>query len=203
MSSTKKGGSASTASGVDERTETYKSATTEATSTTRFGDDVYSYTRVSKISKGFFDNDDLALRHYDEAKDTFTALEAAYKRLLLQVEASKQERRYEVNFIYMITQNILKMPFIVLVYKFRRNGDFHPLKLKFLSLYFHVTIILFCYFTVRLPNTWLILLNLWLFFKTPITQGNYVAGAENSLPRTREVWLLNWLSQIQNMNIRK
>ena len=111
MSSMKKGESASTASGVDERTETYKSATTEATSTTRFGDDVYSYTRVSKISKGFFDNDDLALRHYDEAKDTFTALEAAYKRLLLQVEASKQERRYEVNFIYMITQNILKMPF--------------------------------------------------------------------------------------------
>lgn len=103
----KKGESASTASGVDERTETYKSATTEATSTTRFGDDVYSYTRVSKISKGFFDNDDLALRHYDEAKDTFTALEAAYKRLLLQVEASKQERRYEVNFIYMP----LKMPF--------------------------------------------------------------------------------------------
>lgn len=100
MSSVKKGESASTASGVDERTETYKSATTEATSTTRFGDDVYSYTRVSKISKGFFDNDDLALRHYDEAKDTFTALEAAYKRLLLQVEASKQERRYEVNFIY-------------------------------------------------------------------------------------------------------
>ena len=111
MSSMKKGESASTASGVDERTETYKSATTEATSTTRFGDDVYSYTRVSKISKGFFDNDDLALRHYDEAKDTFTALEAAYKRLLLQVEASKQERRYEVNFIYTITQNILKMPF--------------------------------------------------------------------------------------------
>lgn len=111
MSSTKKGESVSTASGVDERTETYKSATTEATSTTRFGDDVYSYTRVSKISKGFFDNDDLALRHYDEAKDTFTALEAAYKRLLLQVEASKQERRYEVNLIYMITLNILKMPF--------------------------------------------------------------------------------------------
>lgn len=111
MSSMKKGESASTASGVDERTETYKSASTEATSTTRFGDDVYSYTRVSKISKGFFDNDDLALRHYDEAKDTFTALEAAYKRLLLQVEASKQERRYEVNFIYMIAQNILKTPF--------------------------------------------------------------------------------------------
>lgn len=110
MSSMKKGESASTASGVDERTETYKSATTEATSTTRFGDDVYSYTRVSKISKGFFDNDDLALRHYDEAKDTFTALEAAYKRLLLQVEASKQERRYEVNFFIWLLKTFWRCP---------------------------------------------------------------------------------------------
>lgn len=94
MSTTKKG-----ASGADERAESYKSDTTETTSRTKFGDDVYSYTRVSKISQGFFDNDDLALRHYDEAKDTFTALEAAYKRLLLQVEATKEERRFEVNFI--------------------------------------------------------------------------------------------------------
>lgn len=95
--STKKGQSFSTS--VSEQTESYKSDTTEASSKTKLGDDVYSYTRVSKISKGFFDNDDLALRHYDEAKDTFTALEAAYKRLLLQVEATKEERRYEVNFI--------------------------------------------------------------------------------------------------------
>ena len=93
--STKKG-AFSSASGATERTETYKSDTTETTSKTKLGDDVYSYTRVSKISRGFFDNDDLALRHYDEAKDTFTALEAAYKRLLLQVEAMKDERRYEV-----------------------------------------------------------------------------------------------------------
>lgn len=99
--STKKAGesSFSSASDAGERTETYKSSTTEATSKTKLGDDVYSYTRVSRISQGFFDNDDLALRHYDEAKDTFTALEAAYKRLLLQVEAMKDERRYEVNFI--------------------------------------------------------------------------------------------------------
>ena len=100
--SSKKGESFSSVSDADERTETYKSDTTETTSKTKFGDDVFSYTRVSKISQGFFDNDDLALRHYDEAKDTFTALEAAYKRLLLQVEASKEERRYEVSFI-MIT----------------------------------------------------------------------------------------------------
>lgn len=85
-------------SGTDERTETYQSNTTAITAQTELGDDVFSYTRVSKISQGFFDNDDLALRHYDEAKDTFTALEAAYKRLLLQVETSKQERRFEVNF---------------------------------------------------------------------------------------------------------
>lgn len=98
--STKKAGesSFSSVSGAGERTETYKSDTTEASSKTKLGDDVYSYTRVSRISQGFFDNDDLALRHYDEAKDTFTALEAAYKRLLLQVEAMKDERRYEVNF---------------------------------------------------------------------------------------------------------
>lgn len=89
----------SSVSGDGERTETYKSDTTETTTKTKLGDDVFSYTRVSKISQGFFDNDDLALRHYDEAKDTFTALEAAYKRLLLQVEASKEERRFEVNFV--------------------------------------------------------------------------------------------------------
>ena len=100
MSTTKKGASSfSNVSGAGERTESYKSDTTEATSKTKLGDDVYSYTRVSSISQGFFDNDDLALRHYDEAKDTFTALEAAYKRLLLQVEASKEERRFEVNCI--------------------------------------------------------------------------------------------------------
>ena len=96
MSSTK---DVSSVSGAGERTETYKSDTTETTTRTKLGDDVFSYTRVSKISQGFFDNDDLALRHYDEAKDTFTALEAAYKRLLLQVEASKEERRFEVNFV--------------------------------------------------------------------------------------------------------
>lgn len=97
--SSKKGESFSTASGADqERTETYKSDIAETTSKTKLGDDVFSYTRVSRISQGFFDNDDLALRHYDEAKDTFTALEAAYKRLLLQVEATKEERRYEVSF---------------------------------------------------------------------------------------------------------
>lgn len=85
-------------SGTDERTETYQSNTTEITAQTELGDNVFSYTRVSNISQGFFDNDDLALRRYDEAKDTFTALEAAYKRLLLQVETSKQERRLEVSF---------------------------------------------------------------------------------------------------------
>lgn len=85
-------------SGTDERTETYQSNTTQITAQTELGDNVFSYTRVSNISQGFFDNDDLALRRYDEAKDTFTALEAAYKRLLLQVESSKQERRLEVSF---------------------------------------------------------------------------------------------------------
>lgn len=99
--STKKGASSfSSVSGAGERTESCKSDTAETTSKTKFGDDVYSYTRVSRISQGFFDNDDLALRHYDEAKDTFTALEAAYKRLLLQVEATKEERRFEVNCNY-------------------------------------------------------------------------------------------------------
>lgn len=104
--STKEGESSfSSMSGASERTETYKSDTTEASSKTKFGDDVYSYTRVSRISQGFFDNDDLALRHYDEAKDTFTALEAAYKRLLLQVEAMKEERRFEVNCICSFFRN--------------------------------------------------------------------------------------------------
>lgn len=97
--SSKKEESSSSVSSAGERTETYKSDTTETTSKTKLGDDVFSYTRVSKISQGYFDNDDLALRHYDEAKDTFTALEAAYKRLLLQVEATKEERRFEVSFI--------------------------------------------------------------------------------------------------------
>lgn len=100
MSAKKAGGSTfSSMSDASERTETYKSDTTETTSKTKLGDDVYSYTRVSRISQGYFDNDDVALRHYDEAKDTFTALEAAYKRLLLQVEAMKDERKFEVNFI--------------------------------------------------------------------------------------------------------
>lgn len=95
--STKKGESfSSVSSSSGERTETYKTDTTETTTKTKLGDDVLSYTRVSKTSQGFFDNDDLALRHYDEAKDTFTALEAAYKRLLLQLEALKEERRFEV-----------------------------------------------------------------------------------------------------------
>lgn len=113
MSAKKGTSSFSSVSGADERTESYKSDTTEATSKTKFGDDVYSYTRVSRISQGFFDNDDLALRHYDEAKDTFTALEAAYKRLLLQVEATKEERRFEVSmncicsFFHLITYEIL------------------------------------------------------------------------------------------------
>lgn len=96
----------SSPSGATERTETYKSDSTETTTKTKFGDDVLSYTRVSKISHGFFDNDDVALQHYDEAKDTFTALEAAYKRLLLQVEVMKTERRSEVNHCYFLLVNL-------------------------------------------------------------------------------------------------
>ena len=87
-----------TADSDKERTETFRRGATEATSTTKLGGDVLSYTRVSRISQGVFDNDDLALKHYDEAKDTFTALEAAYKRLLLQIEALQDERRHEVRF---------------------------------------------------------------------------------------------------------
>lgn len=95
MASKKTESFSSVSSGADEITETYKSNTSESTSKTKLGDNVFSYTRVSKISQGYFDNDDLALRHYNEAKDTFSALEAAYKKLLLQVEATKQERQFE------------------------------------------------------------------------------------------------------------
>lgn len=82
-----------------ERTETYTTSTSQSQSKTILGGGrLLSYTRVSKSSRGAFDQrDDITLRHYDEARDTFTALEVGYKKLLLEIESMKEQHQLKVS----------------------------------------------------------------------------------------------------------
>lgn len=85
-----------------ERNESYTSSKTsqfQSRNTSSGSSGLYStYTRVSSISssQGTFNRDDIALQHYDEARNTFSALEAGYKKLLLEMDSMKEDHRFKV-----------------------------------------------------------------------------------------------------------
>ena len=76
------------------------SKTSQGRTTSSRGSGVFSsYTRVSSIRStqgAAFNRDDLALQHYDEARNTFSALEAGYKKLLLEMDSMKEDHKFKV-----------------------------------------------------------------------------------------------------------
>lgn len=74
----------------------YQSNKSEAQSKELLGDNVKSYTKVQRTTRGFFDDNDLTVKRYDSARDTFLDLEAAYRRSQLQLETERQSHFTEV-----------------------------------------------------------------------------------------------------------
>lgn len=74
----------------------YQSEKSEARSKEVLGNDVKSYTKVQRTTRGLFDDTDLTFVRYDSARDTFLDLEAAYRKTLLQLENERQTHTTEV-----------------------------------------------------------------------------------------------------------
>lgn len=80
-----------------QQSQSYTSESSVSRSTTTYSPGVSSYTRVTRSTRGLFDDHDFTLKKFEDAKDTFSDLEAAYKKFNLRIKALKEEHKYEVS----------------------------------------------------------------------------------------------------------
>ena len=96
--------SSSDSAATTEQESSYTSDSSVSKSKTTFNTGVSSsYTRVTRSSRGIFDDHDFTLKKFEDAKDTFTDLEAAYKKFNLRIKSIKEEHKYEVTSVFVLT----------------------------------------------------------------------------------------------------
>lgn len=99
MSQRKTPSSSSSDSAVQGETsyQAFAGESSVSKSTTTYRPGLSSYTRVTRSKTGYFDDHDLTLKKFEDAKDTFTDLEAAYKKFNLRIKTLRDEHKNEVS----------------------------------------------------------------------------------------------------------